>query len=362
MFEKKGGVSISNPNTLTYYHYQDIQNSDSGLQQQVKEYWESGQYSSMLSFLINNRNQLSGKAFISDLINILSSNVLSLENYYYNNVPIFLSDLASQYFNLINNFISKGTWINTNIYVPFNFVVYNDNIYMCIQQTNENTSITDTQYWVELNLFGDKGAPGIDVNMRYYWNNNDTYNVNDLVVYGNNIYVALEQNNNVIPGTNLDIWGIFITTTPGKINVGNSAPENPVDNEIWFETPIDPLTQSSTLPIIGQFYRYNFTKSVWEEMYPNVLFRWLDGYSNYAPSAVVINVDIQPSQWQNNQYIYNYPTLTDDSFITVLPVSTMDAEQYSIYNNLSMSISATAITLSVTSAPNVNLPIIIKIQ
>ena len=317
----------------------------------------------MLSFLINNSNQLSGKSFISDLINILSSNILSLENYYYDNVPIFLSDLASQYFNLINNFISKGTWINTNIYVPFNFVIYNDNIYMCIQQTNENTLITDTQYWVELNLLGNKGAPGMDVNMRYYWNNNNTYNVNDLVVYDNNIYVALEQNSNVIPGTNLDVWGIFITTTPGKINVGNTAPENPVDNEIWFETTVDPLVQTSNLPIVGQFYRYNFIINNWEEMYPNVLFRWIDWYEDYAPTAIEIKFTIEPAQWQNQQFTYSYPILSNNNFIQVYPSDGITSNQYVVYNSLSISIDGTNINFYTSiNSPQIDVPIIMKIQ
>ena len=122
---------MANPNTIPYYHYQDIQISDVSLQQQFQQYWSISQYENALSVLSSNATQLQGKAFIADLINILSSGILELETNYNNAVPIFLSSLASQYSTLINNFISKGTWSNNTQYIPFNFVTYNNQTYMC---------------------------------------------------------------------------------------------------------------------------------------------------------------------------------------------------------------------------------------
>ena len=354
---------MPNPNTLPSYHYQDIQISDASLQQQLQQYWTSAQYSQALSILSNNATQLQGKAFIADLINILSSGVLNLETSYYNNVPIFLSNLATQYSTLISNFISKGVWGATTQYLPFNFVIYNNEVYMCISQPPIGTLPTDTTYWLYLGLQGERGTPGINVNMRYTWNSANTYNPNDLVVYGTNIYVALVQNTNVTPGTDPNTWGIFITTSPGQINVGTTAPNNPVQNTIWFQTQIDPLVQTATTPLIGQFYRYNTEFSSWEEMYPNVLFRWLDLYEDYAPSVIEINLNIQPNQWQNQQFTYSYPFLTDNSFVQIYPSNGMTAAQYAMYNTLSISVSGTTITLSTSIAtPTSNVPIILKIQ
>ena len=354
---------MPNPNTLPSYHYQDIQIPDASLQQQLQQYWATGQYSQALSLLSTNATQLQGKAFIADLINILSSGVLDLETRYNTAVPVFLSSLATQYSTLISNFISQGTWNASVQYTPFNFVVYNSEVYMCISQPPTGTVPTDTTYWLYLGLRGEQGAPGIDVNMRYTWNSANTYNPNDLVVYGTNIYVALVQNTGVTPGSDSNTWGIFIATAPGQINVGAAAPSKYVQNTVWFQTQVDPLTQTTNTPLVGQFYRYNTDISDWEEMYPNVLFRWLDGYENYVPSAVEVNINIQPSYWQNQQFTYSYPTLTDTSFVQIYPASGITAVQYAMYNTLSISVSGTTITLSTSmTTPTSDVPIIIKIQ
>ena len=325
---------MPNPNTLPSYRYQDIQIPDTTIRQQYKNYWTTGQYSQALSLLANNSTQLQGKAFIADMLNILSSGILNLEERFNSGVPVFLSNLAMQYSTLINNFVNRSVWNEAVIYTPYNFVIYNDEIYMCIQQTIAGTLPTDSSYWLYLGLQGTKGEPGIDVNMRYSWFSANTYNPNDLVVYGANIYVALVQNTNVVPGSDPNTWGIFITTTPGEIYVGMTAPTKFIQNTVWFKTQVDPLIQTTATPIVGQFNRYNTSTDTWEEMYPNVLFRWLDGFDDYAPAATKINITIQPNQWQNQEFVYSYPTLTTDNFVSVYPADGMTTNQYDIFNSL----------------------------
>lgn len=353
---------MANPNTLPSYHYQDIQIPDASLQSQLRQYWSTGQYSEALSFLSNNATQLQGKAFIADLINILFSGVLDLETRYNTAVPVFLSNLATQYSTLISNFISHGVWNASAQYTPFNFVAYNNEVYMCISKPPIGTLPTNTTYWLYLGLRGEQGASGIDVNMRYTWNNTNTYNINDLVVYGQNIYVALVQNTNVVPGSDSTTWGIFLTINPGQINVGITAPANPVQNEVWFQTQVDPLTQTSTTPLIGQFNRYNTDTDSWEEMYPNILFRWLDGFDDYIPMALYIDLDIQPNQWVNQTYTYQYPFLTANNLVNVLPANGITQSQYAVYNSLSLSVNETNIVLSTSSTPAIDVPLIIQIQ
>ena len=315
-----------------------------------------------MTLLTNNATQLQGKAFIANLINTISAGISELENKYNTAVPLFLSSLSAQYSSLINNFVSKGTWSNTVEYEPYNFVVYNNDVYMCIGNSPTGTVPTDTTYWLFLGLRGEEGAHGVDVNMRYQWNGTDTYNVNDLVVYGTNIYVALVQNTGVTPGTDDSTWGIFLVSTPCQIYVGTTAPAYPVQNTVWFETSVDPLAQSTTTPLIGQFYRYNTDISDWEEMYPNVLFRWLDGFDDYAPIVLYIDLDIQPGQWVNQTYTYQYPFLTANNIVNILPGQEINASQYAVYNSLSLSISGTNIVLSTSSTPTIDVPLIIQIQ
>lgn len=354
---------MPNPNTLEWLHYQDIQIPDVTLRQQFRQYMQTGQYAQALAILTNNAAQLKGKAYIADTINTIINGVVNLQERYNTGVTVYLADLLTQFNTLVDNLRRKGTWQSTVQYTPYNFVVYNNEVYMCIAKPSIGTLPTDTTYWLYLGLRGEQGAPGIDVNMRYTWNSANTYNPNDLVVYGTNIYVALVQNTGITPGSDSNTWGIFIAIAPGQINVGTAAPSKYVQNTIWFQTQTDPLAQTTATPLVGQFYRYNTDLNDWEEMYPNVLFRWLDGYDNYVPSAVEVNINIQPSYWQNQQFTYNYPTLTDTSFVQIYPASGITAAQYAMYNTLSVSVSGTTITLSTSmTTPTSDVPIIIKIQ
>lgn len=353
---------MPNPNTIQWFHYQDIQISDVTLSQQFQQYVAAGNYIDALSLLTNNEEQLAGKAYIANVINTITSGILDLESRFKNGVTLFLSNLAIQYNTLIANMKKIGTWLITAQYMPYNFVIYNQEIYMCIQQPPVGTLPTNTTYWLYLGLRGEQGAPGVDVTMRYDWNATTAYNPNDLVVYGTNIYVALTANTGVTPGTSSATWLLFLVSTPGQIFVGTTAPQYPTDNTIWFETASDPLAATTTDPIYGQFQRYVANTSTWEDMYPNVLFTWVDGLSNYAPEAVYYDITIEPTSWVNNQYILNYTGLDTNSFVLVLPVSTMTPEQYSLYSQLTLEITGTDIVLTTPSTPTVSLPIIIKIQ
>lgn len=353
---------MANPNTIPWLHYQDIQIPDVTLQQQFEQYWITGQYAEALSLLSNNATQLQGKAFIASTINTIASGIEALENKYYQGVPVFLSNLASQYSTLINNLINKRTWNPATQYTPYNFVVYNSEVYMCISQPPIGTVPTNTTYWLYVGLRGEAGAYGLNVNMRYEWNPNDTYNVNDLVVYGSAIYVATTQNTGVIPGSN-STWDIFLTVIPGGIIVSTTAPDYPTQDTVWFQVETDPLTQTTDTPIVGQFNRYDANTSTWEPMYPNTIFTWVDDRENYAPPVVVENVTIASSDWVGQQYTYSYSQLNNNSFVQVLPTSTLTNEQYTLYSTLSISIENTNIILTTTQTNiTIDLPIIIKIQ
>lgn len=353
---------MPNPNTIPWLHYQDIQISDVALQQQFKQYVLSGQYTEALALLTTNEQQLQGKAYIANIINTISSGILDLESRFNDGVTLFLSNLATQYNDLIINMKKIGTWDANTQYIPYNFVIYNQEIYMCIKQPPIGILPTSSFYWLYLGLRGEQGAPGVNVTMQYDWNSGATYQPNDLVVYGTNIYVALKSNTNVTPGTDASTWLLFLVATPGQIFVGTEAPQYPGQNTVWFQTQTDPLEATDTTPIIGLFNRYNADTSSWEPMYPNTIFTWIDGTGDYAPPAVFINLNITPNLWSDLSYSYNYPDLQSNSIVSIYPVVTMNQEQYEVYNQLQLSFSGQNIVFAVDSEPSTNLPIIIKIQ
>lgn len=351
---------MPNPNTLEWLHYQDIQIPDVVLRQQFRQYMETGQYAEALAILSNNGNQLKGKAYIADTINKIISGVVNLQERYNTGVTVYLSDLAIQYNVLIDNLRKRGNWQSNIQYTPYNFVVYDENIYMCFQKPPLGTLPTDTTYWLFLGLRGSVGVPGTNVSMRYDWNAGTPYELNDLVVYNGNIYCAKNANTNVVP-TDLNTWVLFLATSEGKINVGVNPPEKPVRDMVWFQTQSDPDSATTANPIIGTFKRYNRDTGQWDDMYPNVLFTWIDGAGSYAPIKRNNNMTIAVADWQNNEWTYTNPAITANSVIEVWP-NNLSAVQYTLYNNLSIVVNTGSLTLTSSTTPTVELPITITIQ
>ena len=351
---------MPNPNTLEWLHYQDIQIPDAVLRQQFRQYMETGQYAEALAILSNNGNQLKGKAYISDTINKIISGVVNLQERYNTGVTVYLSDLAIQYNVLIDNLRKRGNWQSNIQYTPYNFVVYDENIYMCFQKPPLGTLPTDTTYWLFLGLRGNVGTPGTNVNMRYDWNAGTPYELNDLVVYNGNIYCAKNANTNVVP-TNSNTWFLFLAVGEGKINVGVNPPEKPARDMIWFQTQSDPDSATTANPIIGTFKRYNRDTEQWDDMYPNVLFTWIDGAGSYAPIKRNNDMTIAVADWQNNEWTYTNPAITANSVIEVWP-NNLSAVQYILYNNLSIVVNTGSLTLTSSITPTVELPITITIQ
>ena len=83
-------------------------------------------------------------------------------------------------------------------YYKNNFVLYNNKIYFCIQNSLGNLP-TNTSYWLDIGLIGEKGQYGLGVTYRGFWSNNISYNKYDLVSYQNNLYIAINNNVGHIP-------------------------------------------------------------------------------------------------------------------------------------------------------------------
>lgn len=351
---------MPNPNTLEWLHYQDIQIPDVTLRQQFRQYMQTGQYAQALAILTNNAAQLKGKAYIADTINTIINGVVNLQERYNTGVTVYLADLLTQFNTLVDNLRRKGTWQSTVQYTPYNFVVYNNEVYMCIAKPSIGTLPTDTTYWLYLGLRGQQGDPGIDVNMTFDWNSGTPYQPNDLVVYQGNIYCAKNANTGIVP-TDEGTWGLFLLLGEGKINVSVNPPANPTRDMIWFQTQSDPDSATTNDPIIGTFKRYNRDTEQWDDMFPNVLFTWIVGADEYAPIKMVEDVTIQPAQWQGNTWTYSNSSITDTSSVEIWP-NNLNSAQYALYNSLTIQVSAGQIVFNTTNNPTIDLPIIITIQ
>ena len=232
---------MANPNSLfPWLKYQDIQIADIALRTQFEFYMSVGNYSQALRLLSDNQSQLQGKAWIGDSINTLVNGIITLESLYNDNVIKFLSDLSETLQSLVDNYRNVGTWIVGNEYKELNFVAYDNEMYMALQDVPVNTPITDTNYWLYVGLRGEQGVAGVNVRQQYDYSSGKAYNINDLVVYQGQIYVALKSNTNVLP-TNSDTWLLYERVVKANIYVSNVAPtEELINGKIWFKTQSDP--------------------------------------------------------------------------------------------------------------------------
>ena len=214
--------------------YQDIQVNDIALQSQFAAYWMQGNYTEALSLLENN-GQLDSKAFVAEVMLKIGQSLAIIESYYARDFENALNLDLTLFNASINEFRNRKQWDSTIAYKIGNAVEYNNNAYICIQD-NTNQLPTNVNYWVELiGLQGDKGIPGIDVNYRGQWLSSKTYNKNDIVIYGDYLWVSLQDNVTNMPSVTSDKWGIFLHFPTVKIFVSQEQPVNVYSGMIWMK-------------------------------------------------------------------------------------------------------------------------------
>lgn len=322
---------MANPNSLfPWLKYQDIQIADIALRTQFESYMSVGNYSQALRLLSDNQSQLQGKAWIGDNINTLVNGIITLESLYNDNVIKFLSDLSETLQSLVDNYRNVGTWIVGNEYKELNFVAYDNEMYMALQDVPVNTPITDTNYWLYVGLRGEQGVAGVNVRQQYDYSSGKAYNINDLVVYQGQIYVALKSNTNVLP-TNSDTWLLYERVVKANIYVSNVAPtEELINGKIWFKTQSDPYTHLADTPIIGTFMMYQ--NGTWEEMYPDTIFDWVEDKDQYREVGFEIDTIIEFSDIQAVDI--RDSRITNDAIVMVLPQYNITVEQWKDYNHI----------------------------
>ena len=212
--------------------YQDIQVNDIALQSQFAAYWMQGNYTEALNLLENN-GRLDSKAFVAEVMLKIGQSLAIIESYYARDFENALSLDLTLFNASINEFRNRKQWDSTIAYKIGNAVEYNNNAYICIQD-NTNQLPTNANYWVELiGLQGDKGIPGIDVNYRGQWLSSKIYNKNDIVIYGDYLWVSLQDNVTNMPSTTSDKWGIFLLFPKVEIIVSREQPVSIYDGLIW---------------------------------------------------------------------------------------------------------------------------------
>lgn len=214
---------------------QDIQISDNSLKAQFINKFISGDYNGAFA-IVDNNPQLVSKAFVAEVVNNIVNLLLGLENNYFTNVPNYLSDLTITFQDLIDEFKNSETWSSSITYQRYNFVFYNNEVYMYINETATSGNLpTNTIYWALIGLRGAQGAPGAGINLRYQWNMNVQYNPLDFVYYNGSAWIANQTNIDQVPAVGSDYWTFFVYMKKAEILTSETAPTEPYLGEMWFE-------------------------------------------------------------------------------------------------------------------------------
>ena len=180
-------------------------------------------------------SDLDNKVLGATEVNGITSDIVNLQQYYYNRVPNTLEALLIGLDNKIKALEYKGIYSSSTTYYGNNIVSYNSQLYYCKAGEGvavRNVTPTNTSYWVYLGLRGDKGAAGLGVVLRYDWDSSVAYSAKDVVSYNNYLYVALQSSNNKVPNNNPTYWRLLMDYQISKI----TTDENNVDiSDIYME-------------------------------------------------------------------------------------------------------------------------------
>lgn len=213
---------------------QDIQIFDASLKAQYISYFLDGNYSAMANLIANNP-QLDYKAFVANIINDVATILSTLQNNYQTNVPDYLAVLTTEFDTRVGQFKGFDEWNSTTEYSLYNFVNYNDDIYMYINDSASSGNIPgDTTYWLLIGLRGAEGASSVGLNLRYDWSSVVEYNPLDLVFYGNSSWVSVYTNTNQPPSTDSQYWLRFAEHQPVGIESSITQPTQTYVGQIWF--------------------------------------------------------------------------------------------------------------------------------
>lgn len=220
---------------MSIERFQDINISDNIYKNDYSNKYNEGEYNSAYNILDNNY-ELKNKIFLAEIINSISSLLYNNQEDYYINTNNYLEDLSEKFQLVIDNYKYLGEWNSQNVYRIYNIVVNSNKYYMYINPiAASNILVTNSSYWLPLELKGKTGADGIGVNFLGTWDSTTTYNALDGIYYDGAIWCAKESNTNQIPNSNSNYWGNVVTFLKAKIIIGSTEPINKYEGLIWME-------------------------------------------------------------------------------------------------------------------------------
>lgn len=196
---------------------------------------QSNNTSSANSILLNNpslANQITNSQNINYLINGVNEREIEPKR----DIDYYLDKLYQDFLVMINNTRVRGDFDSTVQYYPHNLVYYNGKGYYALKEPPIGTLPTNTEYWLEFDIRGFQGYGGLDLNLKFNWNNTISYKKGDIVIYRNKMWYALADNTNYEPNLNHYPWVIIsMPKMANKTPIQRATPTGYDTGDFWFQ-------------------------------------------------------------------------------------------------------------------------------
>lgn len=215
--------------------------SDAVLIAQIQSAILAGDFSTASKILQDNQ-QLNGKIFTANDYNQLRDAIIALERFYKNDITDYINDKQTTWETNINQFSYQGVYSSSTQYYQNNMVNYTANegtfLYLCIKTPPTGILPTNTSYWRVLTLRGERGQTGVGgMAFTYLWDSTRNYALNDIVVYGDGWWGAIQPNINQTPQTGSPYWQKLLTALSAvKVPVQPNEPTNQTQGDQWYKT------------------------------------------------------------------------------------------------------------------------------
>lgn len=219
---------------------QDLAPSESSIRNSYMSYVNSNQIN-VAQALISNNPSLKSKIMSPESTAQLAHGINTLQGYYKEDVTDYLLNLINLFQINIDNF-KVFTWSNTRQFEVGNFVYFENEVYLCVSRTIGNEPTND-EYWFLIGLRGEAGAIGLGVLYSGVWSVTANYNIKDMVVYANSLYVSKTSNINKPPNINTTDWHLALSSVKNRgILTGLAEPIGINVGNIWWQYIIPSIT------------------------------------------------------------------------------------------------------------------------
>lgn len=257
-------------------------------------------------------------------VNKWTQAILALERFYISDIEPYIQQQQEDWQAIVDQFSYQGEWASGITYVKNNFVSYTSGgvtmLYIATGNPPTGTAPTNATYWRPLTIQGQQGQSGEGLAYRENWDAGTQYNANDAVTYEGALWMALQVNQNITPGTNASYWQKVIEFEATTYPIQDTEPTNLEAGSLWFNTstPISSLAVGSIVKVNENGSPVNYM--IVQQGNPDTSM-----YDASCNGTWLLRVDCSESKQWNNTNNNDYANSTINSYLNSTWVNEYDS-------------------------------------